>query len=135
MRRMLRRYARTRGTAQKKKDALLIERLPAILLAMPDDLPATRDRALVLLGYAGAFRRSELVALDVEDLRFSDSGLYVWIAAAKNDPRKQGRELYVPACRRLVPRRSCAPSRRSSAGWKRSGPRGRSFGPSICAGS
>ncbi len=96
VRRMLRRYARTRGTAQKKKDALLIERLPALLMAMPEELPAARDRALVLLGYAGAFRRSELVALDVEDLRFSESGLYVWIAAAKNDPRKQGRELYVP---------------------------------------
>jgi integrase len=50
----------------------------------------------LLLGYAGAFRRSELVALDVEDLRFSAAGLYVWIAAAKNDPRKKGRELYVP---------------------------------------
>jgi integrase len=56
-------------------------------MAMPDDLPAYRDWALLLLGYAGAFRRSEFVALDVEDLRFSPSGLYVWIAAAKNDPR------------------------------------------------
>ena len=63
---------------------------------MPDDLPALRDRALLLLGYAGAFRRSELVALDVDDLRFSSAGLYVWIASAKNDPRKKGRELYVP---------------------------------------
>jgi len=80
----------------KKKDALTIERLPAILMAMPDDLPALRDRALLLLGYAGAFRRSELVALDVADLRFSNAGLYIWIAAAKNDPRKKGRELYVP---------------------------------------
>ncbi len=96
VRRMLRRYARTRGTAQKKKDALLVDRLPAILLAMPEDAAATRDRALLLLGYAGAFRRSELVALDVDDLRSSGAGLYVWIAAAKNDPRKAGRELYVP---------------------------------------
>jgi len=92
----VRRYSRTRGTAVQKKDALLIERLPAILIAMADDLPAQRDRALLLLGYAGAFRRSELVALDVAHLRFSKQGLYIWIAAAKNDPRKQGRELYVP---------------------------------------
>ena len=55
-----------------------------------------RDRALLLLGYAGAFRRSELVALDVEQLRFSKAGCYVWIASAKNDPRKSGRELFVP---------------------------------------
>ena len=96
VKKLLRRYSRSRGTAEKKKDALTIERLPAILMAMPDDLPALRDRALLLLGYAGAFRRSELVALDVADLRFTSAGLYVWIAAAKNDPRKKGREIYVP---------------------------------------
>jgi integrase len=96
VRRMLRRYARTRGTAVKKKEPLTIERLPAIVAAMPGDLPALRDRALILLGYAGAFRRSELVALDVPDLRFTRNGLYVWIAGAKNDPRRAGRELYAP---------------------------------------
>ena len=96
VKKLVRRYSRSRGTAEKKKDALTIERLPAILLAMPDDLPALRDRALLLLGYAGAFRRNELVALDVADLRFTSAGLYVWIAAATNDPRKKGRELYVP---------------------------------------
>jgi len=103
VRRMLRRYARTRGTAAKKKEPLTIERLPAIVAAMPDDLAALRDRALILLGYAGAFRRSELVALDVEDLRFTKKGLYVWIAGAKNDPRRAGRELYAP---RLPPERT-----------------------------
>ena len=97
VRRMLRRYARTRGTAMRKKEPLTIERLPALLLAMTTEGPAAvRDRALLLLGYAGAFRRSELVALDVEDLKFAAAGLYVWIAGAKNDPRKKGRELYVP---------------------------------------
>lgn len=96
VRKMLRRYARSRGTAVQKKDPLLVERLPSLVLAMGDDLPAQRDRALLLLGYAGAFRRSELVALDVDDLRFSAKGLFLWIAAAKNDPRKKGRELYVP---------------------------------------
>lgn len=76
---------------------------------MPEDLAAARDRALLLLGYAGAFRRSELVALDVEDLRFSGAGLYVWIAAAKNDPRKVGRELYVPRLPAVGPKRGlCA---------------------------
>jgi len=96
VRRLLRRYSRARGTAVRKKEPLLIEQLPAILLAMPDDLSAARDRALLLLGYAGAFRRSELVALDVERIRFSKAGCYVWIASAKNDPRKKGRELFVP---------------------------------------
>ena len=107
VKKLVRRYSRSRGTAEKKKDALTIERLPAILMAMPDDFPALRDRALLLLGYAGAFRRSELVALDVDNLRFTRAGLYVWIAAAKNDPRKKGRELYVP---RLPANTLCAVS-------------------------
>ncbi len=62
------------GTAVRKKEPLLIEQLPAILLAMPNDELATRDRALLLLGYAGACRRSELVALDVEQLRLWGPG-------------------------------------------------------------
>jgi integrase len=65
-------------------------------MAMAGDAAAVRDRVLLLLGYASAFRRSELVALDVEDLKFTTAGLYVWIRAAKNDPRTKGRELYVP---------------------------------------
>jgi integrase len=96
VRRMLRRYARTRGTAAQKKDPVLVELLPTILAPIGPEPAGLRDRALLLLGYAGAFRRAELVALDVEDLRFSKKGLYVWIAGAKNDPRRKGRELYVP---------------------------------------
>ena len=96
VRRMLRRYARTRGTAAQKKDPVLVETLPALLAPIGPELAGLRDRALILLGYAGAFRRAELVAIDVEDLRFSKKGLYVWIAGAKNDPRRRGRELYVP---------------------------------------
>jgi len=96
VRRLLRRYSRARGTAVRKKEPLPIQQLPVILMAMPDDQLATRDRALLLLGYAGAFRRSELVALDVEQLRFTGAGCYVWIASAKNDPWKKGRELFVP---------------------------------------
>jgi site-specific recombinase XerD len=39
------------------------------------DLKGLRDRAILLLGFAGAFRRSELVALDVTDLEFCDGGI------------------------------------------------------------
>jgi len=96
VRRLLRRYSRARGTAVRKKEPLLIEQLPAILMAMTDDLITTRDRALLLLGYVGTFRWSELVALDVELLRFAKAGCYVWIVSAENDPRKKGRQLFVP---------------------------------------
>jgi len=116
IKKLVRRYSRTRGTAVQKKDALTIDRLPTLLLAMPDDLPAARDRALLLLGYAGAFRRSELVALNVEQLRFSKRGLYIWVVAAKNDPRKKGRELYVPRLPQASPNAGFALSQRSNAG-------------------
>lgn len=88
VRKMLQRYARSRGTAVRKKDPLTVERLPSLVLAIRDDLPAQRDRVLPLCGYAGACRRSKLVALDVEYLRLSAKGLIGWIAASKNDPRK-----------------------------------------------
>src|SRR5205814_793616 len=44
-----------------------------------------RERALLLLGFAGAFRRSELVSLDVEDLEFSRAGLVVRLRRSKTD--------------------------------------------------
>lgn len=54
------------------------------------DLKGFRDRALLLLGFAGAFRRSELVALNVEDLDFCDGGLRVTIRRSKTDQEGQG---------------------------------------------
>ena len=100
VRRLLRRYSRARGTAVRMTEPLLIEQLPAILMAMPDDQLAQRDRALLLLGYAGAFRRSELVALDVEQLRFSKAGCYVWIGSAKNDRGRRAASSSCHDCRR-----------------------------------
>lgn len=52
---LVRRNSRSRGTAEKKKEALTIKLLPTILMAMSENLPALRDRALLLLEYAGRF--------------------------------------------------------------------------------
>src|SRR5205823_6167619 len=54
------------------------------------DIKGLRDRALLLLGFAGAFRRSELVALDVADLQFCDGGLRVTVRKSKTDQEGQG---------------------------------------------
>ena len=56
----------------------------------PQTLKGLRDRALLLLGFAGAFRRSELVALDTEHLRERPEGLEVLIASSKTDQEGQG---------------------------------------------
>lgn len=62
----------------------------------PQTLRGLRDRALLLLGFAGAFRRSELVALDVEDLQSVDEGLRVRIASSKTDQTGQGQIVAIP---------------------------------------
>jgi site-specific recombinase XerD len=53
-------------------------------------IAAVRDRALLLLGFAGAFRRSELVALDVADIEETSEGLRVSIRGGKTDQERTG---------------------------------------------
>jgi integrase len=55
-----------------------------------------RDRALVLLGFAGAFRRSELVGLDIEDCSFGSDGLTVALRRSKTDQDGMGRKVGIP---------------------------------------
>jgi site-specific recombinase XerD len=55
-----------------------------------------RDRALLLLGFAGALRRSELVALDVAHLKLSEEGFVVTIAKSKTDQEAQGQTIAIP---------------------------------------
>ena len=59
-----------------------------------------RDRALLLVGFAGALRRSELVALDVADIQFSDEGMVLRIRRSKTDQVAHGREVAIPRVRR-----------------------------------
>jgi integrase len=55
-----------------------------------------RDRALLLLGFAGAFRRSELVALDLDDLEFTPRGIRVTLRRSKTDQEAEGRPIGIP---------------------------------------
>ena len=61
---------RTMGTAPAQKAAALTDDIRAMVEATDAGIIGVRDRALILLGFAGAFRRSELVGLDVEDCAF-----------------------------------------------------------------
>lgn len=87
---------RTVGTAPKQKQPATAERMSAMLAHVPDTLAGKRDRALVLLGMAGAFRRSELVALDFEDIEFSDAGADVRVRRSKTDQEGQGCVVAIP---------------------------------------
>jgi integrase len=60
------------------------------------DLAGCRDRALLLLGFAGALRRSELVGLDVADLTEGTDGLRVRLQRSKTDQEGVGRTVGIP---------------------------------------
>jgi site-specific recombinase XerD len=86
----LRGIRRTIGAAKLKKAPAVVDRLKAMAAACPDTITGRRDRALLLLGFGGAFRRSELVALDVEHLTEAAEGLRVYIAQSKTDQDAEG---------------------------------------------
>ncbi|SDO59515.1 Site-specific recombinase XerD [Methylobacterium phyllostachyos] len=89
--------------APRQKVAATAEILAALLMRTPDTLTGKRDRAILALGFAGAFRRSELVALDVEDLREDPEGLRVMVRRSKVDQEGRGFEKAIPHGRFIRP--------------------------------
>jgi site-specific recombinase XerD len=81
---------RSVGSAPKRKQPLTADCLRAMVAAAPDNLIGLRNRALLLIGFAAALRRSELVALDVADLTETKAGLRLRIRASKTDQERQG---------------------------------------------
>ena len=87
---------RAKGTKQEGKVPTLTPELRTMVEALPDTLLGRRDRALLLLGFAGAFRRSELVALDVGDVEQKTEGLVVTLRRSKTDQEGEGRKIGIP---------------------------------------
>jgi integrase len=87
---------RTIGTAQQGKAPIGLAEVKRIVAALPDDLRAKRDKALLLLGFAGAFRRSELVALEVSDIRFNDVKATITLRRSKTDQEGAGKIKTIP---------------------------------------
>jgi integrase len=87
---------RTHGTAQASKAPIQTDELRRLVATLPDSPLGARDRALLLLGFAGAFRRSELVGLDVGDVRPTADGLIVTLRRSKTDQEGAGREVGIP---------------------------------------
>jgi site-specific recombinase XerD len=84
------------GTAQHGKKPLLTADIRRIVAHCPKNLTGTRDRALVLIGFAGAFRRSELAAIDVSDVSFCKDGLVIDLRRSKTDQEASGRQVGIP---------------------------------------
>lgn len=87
---------RAHGTAQRQKAPAVVDQLRAMLEALPPGLIGARDRALLLLGFSGAFRRSELVSLDVGDVQITRAGLVVTLRRSKTDQLGEGRKIGIP---------------------------------------
>ena len=88
---------REKGTFQHGKAPILMETISLLAdLFTSNDLASLRDRALLFLGFAGAFRRSELVAIQMEDITFSPQGMVVFIPQSKGDQYGQGSNIAIP---------------------------------------
>jgi hypothetical protein len=85
----------TIGAAPVRKAPAVAEIIRDMVHAAPTSNNGLRDRALLLLGVGGAFRRSELVALDVADLEETDDGLRVTIRRSKTDQEGIGTTIAV----------------------------------------
>ena len=91
------------GAAPVRKSPATADVVTQMLRHCPDTLTGLRDRALLSLGFAGAFRRSELVALRVEDLEAAADGLRITIRRSKGDQEGLGQTLAVPRGCRIEP--------------------------------
>jgi site-specific recombinase XerD len=87
---------RSLGTAQTAKTPVLVDDLRRMIARLPENLLGVRDRVLLLIGFCGAFRRSELVGLDVADAAVTREGLVVTIRRSKTDQEGEGRKIGIP---------------------------------------
>ncbi len=96
----LRGIHRTHRRRGRRAAALTSAELKRLVAACGGDLAGRRDRALLLLGFAGALRRSELVAVDREHVRFTEAGIRLLLPSSKTDQEGKGTELGIARGRR-----------------------------------
>ena len=94
---------RSKGTRPVKKKAVTDDVLAGLLGFFPATLCGTRDRAMVLLGFAAALRRSELAALEVADIERRPKGILLHLRRSKTDQEGKGAVIPVPRGKALRP--------------------------------
>ena len=100
---VMRGIRRKLGTAPNRKAPATAEAITAMIDKLPATIAGIRDRALLLIGFAAALRRSEIAALDVPDLERSSDGVCIHIRRSKTDQVGEGYEISVPAGAKLKP--------------------------------
>lgn len=93
---LMRGIGRSIGTRAQGASALGVEPLSLMVGALGDSVRDVRDRALLLLGFAGAYRSSDLATLNIENLTRDPTGLNVLLARSKDDQLGEGRLTYIP---------------------------------------
>ena len=85
---------RVKGSIQKGKKPILISHLKLIINAINhkkiEDIKKFRDKSILLIGFGGGFRRSELISIDYEDLEFVSEGVKIIIKKSKTDQLGEG---------------------------------------------
>jgi site-specific recombinase XerD len=87
---------RTKGTAAAAKTPVMVDELKRMIARLPENLLGTRDRALLLIGFTGGFRRSELIGLDCDAVAVTRDGLAVTIRRSKTDQDGEGQKVGLP---------------------------------------
>jgi site-specific recombinase XerD len=87
---------RERGTRPDAKRALSTDELRRMVTAIPATPIGLRDRVLLLVGFSGAFRRSELAAITVKHVEDTADGLKILIPRSKADQEGEGRTIGIP---------------------------------------
>ena len=87
---------RTLGSAQVRKRPLTLAKIQKLLDVLEGPIAAARDKALLLVGFVGGLRRSELAAIRVEHLRWHRTGCTIRIPWSKTDQEGKGREIELP---------------------------------------
>jgi site-specific recombinase XerD len=87
---------RTKGSAPTQKAPTLTDDVRSMVGVTDAGIIGARDRALILLGFAGAFRRSEPVGFDAEDCICGKDGLTVMLRKSKTDQNGAGRKIGIP---------------------------------------
>jgi site-specific recombinase XerD len=91
------------GVASAQKAPATAAAIGAMLEHVPDSLIGRRDRAILLIGFAAALRRSELAALQVSDIETHPDGVLLHIGKSKTDQEGAGAQIPIPRGRRLKP--------------------------------
>ena len=85
---------RVKGSIQKGKKPILINHLKSLINVINeqkiDEIKKFRDKSIILVGFGGGFRRTELISIDHEDLEFVPEGLKITIKKSKTDQLGEG---------------------------------------------